>query len=46
MQLDKRPAELRLTACELEAILLKERSARAESSQLLPAVDECGNPLL
>ena len=35
MQLDKRPAELRLTACELEAILLEQCSTRAESSQLL-----------
>jgi len=45
MQLDKRPAELRLTACELEAILLEQCSTRAESSQLLAAVDECDNPL-
>jgi hypothetical protein len=45
MELDERPAKLRLTVHELEAILLKQGSTRAESSQLLPTVDECSNPL-
>ena len=45
MQLDERPAKLRLTVHESEAILLKQRSTRAELPELLPAVDECGDPL-
>jgi hypothetical protein len=45
VQLDERVAKLRLTARELEAILLERRSTRAESPQLLPASDECSDPL-
>jgi hypothetical protein len=45
VQLDERVAKLRLTARELEAILLERRSTRAESPQLLPAGDECSDPL-
>jgi len=33
------PGNLRLTVHEVEAIPLKQHSTRAESSQLLPAVD-------
>jgi hypothetical protein len=45
VRLDERVAKLRLTARELETILLERGSTRAESPQLLPAGDECSDPL-
>ena len=45
MQFDERVTKLRLTACELAAILLERHSTRAGSSQLLSPGDECSDPL-